>query len=169
VPVVAMNELDYDNARACGAYLEVTGPGGTTMVEVTDRCPECVPGQLDMSTQAFDRISGGAVGRIDQITWRLASPADIGPVEFKVKKESSQYWLSLQVRDHRNPIASLEVRVNGSWVTVPRQMWNYFEAEGLGPGPYTVRITDVYGEQLVDTVNLAPDTVQTTDSQFARH
>ena len=169
VPVVAMNELDYDNARACGAYLNVTGPGGTEMVVVTDRCPECVPGQLDMSTQAFDPISGGSIGRIDKITWRLASPAGLGDVQFKVKEQSSQYWLSLQVRNHRNPIASLAIQVNGSWVTVPRQMYNYFEAEGFGAGPYTVRITDVYGQQLVDTVRLAPGAVQTTSSQFAQH
>lgn len=169
VPVVAMNEQDYDGARACGAYLEVTGPGGTTTVLVTDRCPECVPGQLDMSKQAFDRVSGGAVGRINKITWRLASPAGIGNVQFKVKKESSQWWVSLQVRNHRNPIATLEVRKNGSWVAIPRQMYNFFEADGLGAGPYPVRITDVYGQQLVDSVNLAPNAVQTTNSQFAQH
>lgn len=169
MPVVAINELDYDHGRSCGAFLEVTGPGGTTVVKVTDRCPECPAGHLDLSRQAFERIAGGRIGRIDQVSWRLVSPAEIGPVQFKVKRESSQWWLALQVRDHRNPVVSLEVRRGDTWVTVPRQMWNYFEAEGLGPGPYTVRVTDLYGEQLVGTVQLAPDTVQPTDRQFARH
>ncbi|SQD95697.1 MULTISPECIES: expansin EXLX1 family cellulose-binding protein [unclassified Parafrankia] len=168
MPVVAMNELDYETARACGAYIEVTGPGGTTVVKVTDRCPECGPGHLDLSQQAFARIAGGVPGLVD-VTWRLVSPADIGSVQFRVKEGSSAYWLAIQVRNHRNPVVSLEVRVNGAWTALPREMWNYFVApQGLGPGPFTVRITDVYGEQLVETVNLAPASVQTTGSQFAR-
>ncbi|WP_051466377.1 expansin EXLX1 family cellulose-binding protein [Pseudofrankia saprophytica] len=169
MPVVAMNELDYENARACGAYIEVTGPGGSTVVKVTDRCPECGAGHVDLSPQAFERIAGGVPGQVN-VTWRLVSPASIGSVQYQIKDGSSAYWLAIQVRNHRNPIVSLEVRVNGSWVALGREMWNYFVApQGLGPGPFTVRITDLYGEQLVHTVNLAPTTVQTTNSQFAQH
>lgn len=167
--VVAMNEVDYDNARSCGAFLEVTGPGGSTVVKVVDRCPECPVGALDLSQQAFARISGGAQGGLDTVSWRLLSPANIGPIQFSVKKESSQWWVSLQVRNHRNPVASLEVMSNGSWIAVQRQMYNYFEQEGFGAGPFTVRITDIYGQQLVCTVNLTPGAVQTTNVQFAQH
>ncbi|WP_045878606.1 expansin EXLX1 family cellulose-binding protein [Pseudofrankia sp. DC12] len=167
--VVAMNEVDYDNARSCGAYLEVTGPGGSTVVKVVDRCPECPAGALDLSQQAFDRIAGGAQGGLDKVTWRLVSPADIGPLEFQVKKESSQWWVSLQVRNHRNPVVSLEIQRGGQWVAVERQMYNYFESEGFGAGPFTVRVTDLYGQQIVATVNLTPGAVQTTNTQFTRH
>ncbi|ADP81984.1 expansin EXLX1 family cellulose-binding protein [Pseudofrankia inefficax] len=167
--VVAMNEVDYDNARSCGAYLQVTGPGGTTVVKVVDRCPECPVGALDLSQQAFDRIAGGAQGGLDKVTWRLVSPGDIGPLQFQVKKESSQWWVSLQVRNHRNPVVSLEIQRGGQWVAVARQMYNYFESEGFGPGPFTVRVTDLYGQQIVSTVNLTPGAVQTTSTQFAQH
>ncbi len=35
---------------------------------------------------------------------------------------------------------------------VPRETYNYFvDASGMGPGPYTFRVTDVYGHQLVDS------------------
>lgn len=169
VQIVAMNETDYDTAAACGDFLEVTGPGGTTVVKVTDRCPECPPGALDLSKQAFARIAGGAQGGLDKVTWRLVSPADIGPLQFQVKKESSQWWVSLQVRNHRNPIVSLEIQRNGQWVAVQRQMYNYYESEGFGAGPFTVRVTDLYGQQIVSTVNLTPGAVQTTGTQFAQH
>jgi len=169
MPVVAMNEADYETARACGAYIEVTGPGGSTVVKVTDRCPDCGAGQVDLSPQAFERIAGGVPGLVD-VTWKLVSPAGLGPVQYLVKEGSSAYWVAIQVRNHRNPVASLEVRVNGSWVALGREMWNFFVApQGLGSGPFTVRITDVYGEQLVNTINLAPSTVQTTNTQFAQH
>ncbi|EFC84212.1 Rare lipoprotein A [Parafrankia sp. EUN1f] len=169
MPAVAMNEADYETARACGAYIQVTGPGGSVVVKVTDRCPECAPGQLDLSEQAFARIAGGVPGQVD-VTWRLASPSGLGAVQYKVKEGSSAYWLALQVRQHRNLVTSLEVRVNGTWTPLRREMWNYFIApNGLGPGPFTVRITDVFGERLVHTVNLSPGTTQQATGQFARH
>jgi expansin len=168
MPVVAMNQLDYENSRMCGAYVEVTGPRGSVVVKVTDRCPECGPGHLDLSRQAFARIADPVTGIVN-VTWRLVSPADLGPVQYRIKEGSSQYWLAIQVRNHRNPIASLEVLVGGSWRSLPREEYNHFLAQqGLGPGPYTVRVTDFYGEQLVHTVNLAPTTVQSTATQFAR-
>ena len=168
MPFVAMNELDYETARMCGAYIEVTGPRGTVVVKVTDRCPNCGPGHVDMSEQAFTRIADRVAGIVN-VTWRLVSPADIGPVQYRIKEGSSQYWIAIQPRNHRNPVASLEVQVGGSWRALPREMYNYFVApQGLGPGPFTVRLTDFYGEQLVHTVNLAPTTVQTTSTQFAR-
>jgi expansin (peptidoglycan-binding protein) len=169
VQIVAMNETDYDTAAACGDFLEVTGPGGSTVVKVTDRCPECPPGALDLSKQAFARIAGGAQGGLDKVTWRLVSPADIGPLQFQVKKESSQWWVSLQARNHRNPIVSLEIQRDGQWVAIQRQMYNYYESEGFGAGPFTVRVTDLYGQQIVSTVNLTPGAVQTTSTQFAQH
>ncbi|CUU59809.1 Peptidoglycan-binding domain-containing protein, expansin [Parafrankia irregularis] len=168
MPVVAMNEADYETARACGAYIQVTGPGGSVVVKVTDRCPECAPGQLDLSEQAFARIAGGVPGLVD-VTWRLASPSGLGAVQYKVKEGSSAYWLALQVRQHRNLVTSLEVRVNGVWTPLRREMWNYFIApNGLGPGPFTVRITDVFGERLVHTVSLSPGTTQQATGQFAQ-
>ncbi|MEX5634411.1 expansin EXLX1 family cellulose-binding protein [Parafrankia sp. FMc2] len=168
MPVVAMNETDYETARACGAYIEVTGPGGSTVVRVTDRCPECPPGHVDLSEPAFARIAGGVPGRVD-VTWRLVSPASIGAVQYRVKEGSSAYWLALQVRQHRNPIASLEVQVNGVWKPLQREMWNYFVApQGLGAGPFTVRITDIHGERLVHTVALSPGVTQQLTGQFAQ-
>jgi expansin (peptidoglycan-binding protein) len=169
MPFVAMNQADYENSRMCGAYIEVTGPGGKkTVVMVTDRCPECPAGNLDLSHQAFAKLADPVTGMID-VSWRLVSPASIGNVQYRIKDGSSAYWFAIQVRNHRNPIATLEVNVNGSWQALPRYEWNHFVVEpGLGPGPYTVRITDFYGEQLVHTVNLAPATVQTTSSQFSQ-
>lgn len=169
MPFVAMNQLDYENSRMCGAYLEVTGPGGkTTVVMVSNRCPECPAGNLDLSQQAFAKLADPVTGIID-VSWRIVSPASIGNVQYQIKDGSSAYWFAIQVRSHRNPIATLEVQVNGSWQTLPRYEWNHFVWEpGLGPGPFTVRITDFYGEQLVHTVNLAPGSVQTTSSQFSQ-
>jgi expansin len=164
----AMNEADYEAARICGAFVRATGPDGTVTVQVVDRCPECAPGDIDFSPAAFDRIADPVDGRVP-ISWHLVSPATMGNVQYRVKEGSSQWWLAIQPRRHRNLVTKLEVQVDGAWVALPRQPYNYFVASsGLGPGPFTVRLTDVHGEKLVHSgITLSPEAVQTTSSQFA--
>ena len=48
-------------------------------------------------------------------------------------------------------LAKFEYQKNGAFVAVNRETYNYFvEPSGMGPGPYTFRITDVHGASLVD-------------------
>ncbi len=169
----AMNETDYETARMCGAYIEATGPKGTTRVKIVNRCPlPCAPGQIDFSKQAFTQIAGDPqLGEVP-ISWHLVSPANIGNIQYVVRDGSSEWYLAIQPRNHRNPVASLEISVNGKWQVLERQMWNYFlpNPAGLGKGPFTIRLTDIYGEQLISSgITLTPGTVQSTSTQFTQH
>jgi expansin len=57
----------------------------------------------------------------------------------------------VQIRNHRNPIAKFEYLKDGQFKTVPREDYNYFvESGGMGTGPYTFRVTDSYGNVLID-------------------
>jgi len=165
--VVAMNQADYGGAQACGAWLAVTGPDGKTItVQVVDRCPECPVGALDLSQQAFTKLAPAVAGQIT-VTWRLLSPALSGPVAYVYKTGSSQYWCGIQVRNHRNPVRSLAVQVGGSWKTLTRQEYNYFESPtGAGCGG-AIQITDIYGHKLTDTgIAIRPGAVQNGHAQF---
>lgn len=150
--VAAMNETDYDSARLCGAYVEATGPQGTVVVRIVDRCPECQPGDIDFSAEAFALIADPIDGRVP-ISWRIISPELDGPIVYRYKEGSSQYWTAVQIRNHRNPVAKFEYQTSdGQFKTVPREMYNYFvEPSGMGPGPYTFRVTDIYGNIITDS------------------
>ena len=166
----AMNEADYENSTNCGAYIQATGPKGTVTVKIADRCPECAPGDIDFSPEAFDQIAQRSAGRVP-ITWHLVSaPAGIGNLQFVVKDGSNPWWIAFQVRQHANIITTFEVQVAGAWQTLERQQYNYFLApSGLGSGPFTVRVTDIYGEQLVKSgITLSPTVVQSSTLQFTR-
>jgi expansin (peptidoglycan-binding protein) len=149
--VAAMNHTDYAQAALCGAYVEVTGPNGTVTVKIVDRCPECAPGDIDLSKEAFALIADLVAGRVP-IRWRIVSPELQGPIVYRFKEGSNPYWTAVQIRNHRNPVARFEYLVpGGAFKSIPRTDYNYFvEDQGMGSGPYTFRVTDIYGHVLQD-------------------
>ncbi|MDH6214032.1 expansin EXLX1 family cellulose-binding protein [Streptomyces pseudovenezuelae] len=165
----AMNHTDYETAKACGAYVRVQAGGVSVTVRITNECPECTPGQIDLSRQAFAKLAALSKGRMS-ISWSLLSPATSDTVSVRYKTGSSQYWCAVQPIGHRNPVARLEVRAGGTWRQLARTDYNYFLSEnGSGCGG-ALRITDIYGEQLiVDGIAVRPNVVQATGVQFARH
>jgi expansin (peptidoglycan-binding protein) len=151
--VAAMNAEEYDHAAYCGAYVHVVGPKGEVTVRIVDLCPGCDAGHLDLSQEAFARIANLSQGRV-AITWQVVSPELAGPIAYHFKDGSNQWWTAVQIRNHRNPIARLEyLRAGGDWAEVPRTSYNYFvqTEPGMGPGPYSFRVTDAYGNVLTDS------------------
>ena len=152
VMVAAMNGADYDHAAWCGACLEVTSGAARVIVRVVDQCPGCKHGDLDLSEQAFAQLAPVEKGRIP-ITWREVA-CDVGThtLSYRIKDNSNPFWIGIQVRDHRYPIAKLEARdASGGWTAIARADYNYFVApHGLGAGPFALRVTDTRGHVVED-------------------
>ncbi|KAJ2806983.1 hypothetical protein H4R20_001475 [Coemansia guatemalensis] len=72
--IAAINAPQYDatgssnSAAICGKCAQVKGPKGEVKVTITDRCPVCKSGDLDLSPAAFDQIGDQSEGRIS-ISW----------------------------------------------------------------------------------------------------
>ena len=151
--LAAMNTTDYGMADYCGAYVTVNGPRGSVTVKIIDRCPGCAVGGIDLSPQAFAQIAALDAGNVP-ITWQLISDPNVsGNVMYNYKEGSSQWWAGVQVRNHRNAIAKFEYRNSqGVFQPVERVNYNYFlVAGGMGIGPFTFRVTDVYGNVFTDS------------------
>ncbi|WP_439656999.1 expansin EXLX1 family cellulose-binding protein [Lentzea sp. HUAS TT2] len=165
----AMNEADYEGSAACGAHVLVQAGGKSITVRITNLCPApCRPGQLDLSAEAFAMLAAPVKGEIP-ISWTLVSPETAKKISIRYKTGSSQYWCGIQVLDHRNPVARLEVQAGGQWRQLKRFEYNYFLSEnGAGCGG-SVAVTDVHGERLVvNALPVKPDAVQPTNVQFTR-
>ena len=149
--IVAMNHSDYNSAQLAGAYLEVTGELGTINMLVTDELPEGKKGDLDLYTDAFPLIAPVEKGRVP-VSWKIVplDSAEDAPICFKYKEGTTQFWCGVQVRNHRYPITKLELLKDGEWVEIPRRPYNYFESREMGAGPFTFRITDIYGQVIID-------------------
>ncbi len=147
--VAALNDPDYHSALYCGAYVSVTGPNGSVVVRIVDRCPECAAGDLDLSPQAFEQIAPLIAGRVP-ISWHVIDSGITSPISVMFKDGSNQWWTGMQIRNHRTPIFRLEfLNSSGSFQAINREQYNYFVQTNMGPGPYTLRITDFYGRSIV--------------------
>ncbi len=150
--IVAMNLEDYNEAQLAGAYLEVAGELGTINMLVTDLLPEGKKGDLDLYVDAFPLIAPAEKGRVP-VSWKIVplDSAENAPVSYKYKEGSSEFWCGVQVRNHRYPITKLEyLDENGEFQEINRRRYNYFESDKMGKGPFTFRITDIYGQVVVD-------------------
>jgi expansin len=168
--VCAMNNKEYDTASVCGASIHIKGPKGEVTVRIVDRCPECPVGNVDLSKQAFMKIADTIQGRV-AIVWSYVETTVNGPIEYRIKTGSNQWWIGVQVLNHRTPIVQVEAMKKGSWSPLTRMEYNYFlDTTGLGSGPFTFRVTDFYGGQLVDAnVPLKPDSIINGLANFASH
>lgn len=158
----------FDDGRGCGTWVEVTGARGTVLVKIDNLCPECEPGHLDLSTEAFAAVDDPVKGIVPIVSRVVRNPPLTGGLAFKVKDGSSQWWLGLHVDNVGNPVASVEV-ADGDGVFRPltRQFWGWTLESSPGAGPYRVRVTDVHGQSAVaDGITLSPGVLQPTTARL---
>jgi expansin (peptidoglycan-binding protein) len=171
--VTAVADPDWAGSAQCGRCLEVWGPEATIVVRVVDRCPGCPSGHLDLSAEAFDLIADPLQG-IVPIAFRSVPCPVAGNLAVRQQEGSNNWWLGLQVRDHRHAVASVELREQSAsaWQILPRADWNYFIAEAGGSGfqfPLDLRITDVHGHVVVENdllTSVVPGLVVPGTTQF---
>ncbi|HAS45524.1 MAG TPA: hypothetical protein DCS93_33880, partial [Microscillaceae bacterium] len=147
----AMNHTDYDNSQACGACAEVTSKatGRSVIVKIVDRCPECKPGDIDLTQQMFAKIDNPTKGRI-AITWKyVPCPLKSNSIKLHLKTGTSIHWTAFQLRNLRYAVAKLEYKKGNKWINIKREPFNFFiETKGIASSA-TLRATSVLGEQLI--------------------
>jgi expansin (peptidoglycan-binding protein) len=178
----AMNTADYNTAAVCGACVEVDrlDKGKKVQIMIVDQCPtatnpKCKTGHIDLSQAAFMQIgtaqegylgtgNGGATGTI---SWKYIPCPETGNISFRLKDPTNQYWNQILVMGHSEPIAKLEVYVNGSWQSAVRQSYNYWQVGNgdMGNPPYQVRVTDLEGAVLQASLKLVAGD-QPSNAQF---
>jgi len=167
---VALGKTEYSGARACGSYLDVTGPKGKVRVKVFDSCPECPVGHLDLSRTAFKKI-GKEIDGIIPITYKTVPNAPApGPLSITFVEGTSQYYWAVNIDNHSNAIRSVQAKgPGGSWKSAALQDYNVWIIDGqTGKGPFQVKMTDIYGKTITaKNIKLLPQQKQTTTVRFA--
>lgn len=166
--VAAINGAQWEGSAHCGECLRVTGPRGTTVVRIVDKCPECPAGDIDLSPDAFDAIANRIDGRVSASWERVACPVS-GEVAVQFAQGSSPFFVDFQVQNHRYGVASVAFVTPGGQTPIPRVDDNHFTfASGIAP-PVTLRITATTGqvlEQTFDSVD-GSSSPRSVGAQFA--
>ncbi|MFX0577507.1 expansin EXLX1 family cellulose-binding protein [Nocardia nepalensis] len=145
-----ISTAEYRRADLCGGYLDVHGPRGDVRALIVDRCPGCAPGQLDLSTAAFEEIADPSVG-VAQIRYTVVRDPDPAPeLIYELKPDSSSHWLAMLFTGSGNPIQRVALRSasDAPWRELNRGMDNYWTISGAGPGPFSAQVTDIHGHQV---------------------
>ena len=101
-----------------------------------------------LSAQAFAAIDDPKRGIVD-VSFEIVPCSVTGPMRYRFKSGSSQYWTAIQILNHRLPIAKLEFESASGWVEMEREDDDFFvEARGVGPSSrgLNVRVTASNGE-----------------------
>jgi expansin (peptidoglycan-binding protein) len=147
---VAIGRAEYAGGAACGTYLDVTGPNGTTRVQVVDLCPSCPAGKIDLSKESFGRIGKLSAGIIPVTYGTVRDPQLPGPLQVKLKGGTGYNSLTAVVNNHGNPLSAVELQTASGFAPMVHSSDNLWTApSGPVAAPVTLRISDGYGHQAV--------------------
>ena len=158
----------------CGECLNVTGPLGSTIVKVTDLCPDCDHSDLDLSKGAFAKIGVISDGVIP-ISWQRVDCPVSGGLKLQVQEGVNQYYLSMLADNTLQGVAALRMRQAASaiWEPLTRLDYGYFNIQSQAANgfnfPLSVEITSQSHEvlQIANAIpNATADITYSTPAQF---
>ncbi|MFE3056197.1 expansin EXLX1 family cellulose-binding protein [Nocardia sp. NPDC059239] len=155
----------YDGSAPCGSYVDIDGPLGSVRALVVDRCPGCGPDQYDLSRSAFEVIAEAADGVAPIRISQVRDPDPAPELFYRVQPSSSPSWIGILFSGTGNPIRQVALRPasGGDYRPLRRGNDNYWNLSGLGPGPFTAEVIDIYGHAaFVSDVTLEPGQVRRT-------
>ncbi|HYD39596.1 MAG TPA: hypothetical protein VEB43_02110 [Anaeromyxobacter sp.] len=156
---------------SCGACLELTGPGGTQVAIVVEDCEGCGASvDLDLDAATFAAVTGAEEGLVEVEARAVPCPVT-GNLRWASSVGTNPYFVQLFALDHRHPLDAVELRVGGAFVPLQRtdtNGWQWTSSGGgeTAPPPYTLRVTDVFGHAVEDTVTVATGAVGTGIAQL---
>jgi expansin (peptidoglycan-binding protein) len=159
----ALNSQDLgEGAALCGACVRVND---RVTIQIVDECPNrpgaqsnpsCTSGHIDLSVAAANQVGGDN----PRISWRMVPCENTSP-EYYWHWDTEVFWGALTITGLTYPAAKVELKDGNNWVQgVRRPYWGAWifgkddQIAGtsgvLPPSPWTVRITDVHGQVMMD-------------------
>lgn len=172
----ALNAAQWDSTMNCGRCAQVTctdaqcanAPQASEVVYIVDQCPGCADGDLDLSPEVFEGITGLSYTRVS-IEWSFVDCPVEGGIEYCLKKGSNSFWTAVQPTNLVSGVKSLTI--NGKATTMVDSAY-YFLLDGNSQdatdlSQVTIAMVGVNGEEVQDTVSFASESCVQGSSQFS--
>jgi len=149
---------------SCGACLELSGTAGTRVAIVVEDCEGCGSTvDLDLDAETFTAVTGADEGLVEIDARPVPCPVT-GSLRWASSEGTNAYFVQLYALDHRHPLSAVALRVAGAFVPLARtdtNGWQWTSSGQTVEPPYTLRVTDVFGHVVDDTVTVAAGNVGT--------
>lgn len=171
VDFCALYASDILNENLMGGCIEIISPSGNkTKCLIVDKLPSGNSGDVDIyGKETFAKLEDPDLGRID-IQWQIVELPTTENIQYRFQSGSNEWWAALQIFKHKYPIAKVEYKnENNEFTEMTRQSngSNFFIASGMGNGPFTIRLTDYFGNILVhDGIIMQSSERQEAESNF---
>ncbi|KAG2809124.1 hypothetical protein PC113_g16686 [Phytophthora cactorum] len=170
----ALNTEQWEETMNCGRCAEVSctdaSCSGETseIVYIMDQCPGCAYGDLDLSPDVFESITGQSYTELS-IEWKFVDCPISNKVQYCLKTGSSEFWVAVQPANFVSGVESLSI--NGQETSLIDSAY-YFLIDGSGESvadlsSVRVSMTGVNGEVLEETLSLTADECTEGSSQFS--
>ncbi|TDH74386.1 uncharacterized protein CCR75_005084 [Bremia lactucae] len=170
----ALNAAQWNETMNCGrcAQVSCTDPSCSGMpseiVYILDQCPGCAYGDLDLSPEMFESITGQSYTKLS-IEWNFVECPVSNNVQYCLKTGSSEFWVAVQPANFISGVQSMTI--NHQEASLVDSAY-YFLIDGKGKSvadlhSMQISITGVNGEVLEETLSMAADSCTNGHSQFS--
>jgi len=156
---LAINSKQYNNSLSCGRCINIQYTNKNKSISsqtaiVTDICPECKFGDLDLFTETYNTLINEEPGR-KLISWNFINcPENIvsNNVQLRID-EINYYWLSNQPEKFKCGITNLFIYQNNEWIGMNRNdskmMGLFFIFNNKISIPFKFKIINIFSEEII--------------------
>ena len=172
---VAINSKQYNNSLSCGTCINIKYSNqilhqtnqdlsSNLLIEsesinnlnviVTDICPECQFGDLDLFQESYNKLISGSPDK-KLISWQFINcPNEIVSNNIQLRiDELNYYWLSIQPENFKCQIIEMYILQNNKWILLDRNdskmMGLFFIYNNKLERPFKFKLINKYYEEII--------------------
>jgi len=169
---IALNAPQWNNSLNCGRCVQIQYKNNPPiMALISDQCPECKHGDLDLFEESYKELIKDNPGR-EKIKWNFINCDQFVEGNIKLRIDYiNKYWLSLNPENFLCGINNIEIMFDSEWIQLDRNdntmSGLYFNYHGYVKTPFKLKLTSMYNEQLITQLYYQEEHILQTNFQFS--
>lgn len=175
---VALNAEQWNNSFNCGRCVSIKYQDNTQITAlISNKCPECKYGDLDLFGEAYGKIIKKSSGR-EKIQWDFINcPSEYINGNIKLRVDNiNYYWLSINPTNFACGISKMEILFDSEWIEMDRNDDDtnkknkmnglFFIYHDFVKTPFQLRLTSMYNDIILSPKYDNIENILLTNQQF---
>lgn len=175
---VALNSENWGNSLNCGRCVSISYENQDPVIAmITDKCPECKYGDLDLYEEVYKLTIKKSPGR-EKIKWDFVNcPSSFISENIKLGIDHiNYYWLSIRPESFICGIKKMEILFDSEWIEMDRNddaiykknnmNGLYFIYSNFIKTPFQLKLTSIYDDVIITSKYDKIENILLTNQQF---